>query len=166
MSNKTIKVSLVNHTHWYFSDQDSLVLSDVLFKRALEQLTTHPEASFVLDGQVSVLEDFLKANPDQQAIVSRLSKRGQLKVGPWYTQPDALHIQGESMLRNGMIGTLLSRKYGPRMEVGYLPDTFGFNSQVPVILNQLGLRRFLFWRGIDPDNASRLQYGDDDGTDL
>ncbi|WKF85882.1 glycoside hydrolase family 38 C-terminal domain-containing protein [Lacticaseibacillus pantheris] len=162
MTNKTIRVSLVNHTHWdrewYFSDQDSLVLSDVLFKRALAQLLEHPEASFVLDGQSSVIEDFLDASPDQRKLVTQLSKRGQLKIGPWYTQPDALHIQGESLLRNGMIGTLISRKYGPRMEIGYLPDTFGFNAQVPVILIQLGLNRFLFWRGIDPKKTGGFYF--------
>lgn len=154
MATKSIKVSLVNHTHWdrewYFSDQDSLVLSDVLFTRALNELSAHPEASFVLDGQVSVLEDYLQANPEQRELVTRLTQNGQLKVGPWYTQPDALHLQGESLLRNGMVGALLTRKYGPRMEVGYLPDTFGFNAQMPVILSQLALNRFLFWRGIDP----------------
>lgn len=155
MNARTIKISLVNHTHWdrewYFSDQDSLVLSDVLFKRALEQLENHPEASFVLDGQVSVLEDYIQANPEQLNLVRKLTEDGQLKIGPWYTQPDALHVQGESLLRNGIIGSVLTKKFGPRMKIGYLPDTFGFNAQMPIVLSALELNRFLFWRGIDPN---------------
>jgi alpha-mannosidase len=162
MNVKTIKISLVNHTHWdrewYFSDQDSLVLSDVLFKRALEQLENHPEASFVLDGQVSVLEDYIQANPEQLTLVRKLTANGQLKVGPWYTQPDALHVQGESLLRNGIIGSVLTKKFGPRMEIGYLPDTFGFNAQMPVVLSALELNRFLSWRGIDPNKTGGFYF--------
>jgi Alpha-mannosidase len=148
------KVYLVNHTHWdrewYFSNQDSRVLSDLLFTDAIKELEKHQSASFTLDGQSSIVEDYLKIRPDMQKRVEALIKAGQLIVGPWYTQPDALHISGESLLRNGIIGKLTAQKYGETADIGYLPDTFGFNAQMPVILNELGLDNFIFWRGIDP----------------
>ncbi|GFZ26146.1 glycoside hydrolase family 38 C-terminal domain-containing protein [Lactobacillus corticis] len=146
-------VTIVNHTHWdrewYFSDQDSITLSAILFKNVINELEAHPQATFTLDGQISILTDFLTVEPDMKSRVEKLVNNGQLQIGPWYTQSDALHTQGESILRNGIIGKLLSDRIGKRMEVGYLPDTFGFNSQLPVILNQLGLKNFIFWRGID-----------------
>lgn len=148
------KVYLVNHTHWdrewYFSNQDSRILSDLLFTDAIKELEKHQSASFTLDGQSSIVEDYLKIRPDMQKKIEALIKAGQLIVGPWYTQPDALHISGESLLRNGIIGKLTAQKYGKTADIGYLPDTFGFNAQMPVILNELGLDNFIFWRGIDP----------------
>ena len=146
------QVTIVNHTHWdrewYFSDQDSLVLSSLLFTNTIKELEKHPHASFVLDGQISILSDYLQIIPEMEERVKQLVAKGQLQIGPWYTQPDALHIQGESLLRNGIVGSLLTRHLGQSMPIGYLPDTFGFNAQMPVILRQLGLNRFLFWRGI------------------
>jgi len=147
------KISIVNHTHWdrewYFSAEDSIFLSDKLFTDAINELETHPSASFTLDGQISILDDYLEIRPEMLDRVKKLVNDGQLIIGPWFTQPDALHIKGESLLRNGMIGIQDSKKYGKYLHVGYLPDTFGFNSQMPVILNELGLSSFLFWRGIN-----------------
>ncbi|MQS76429.1 glycoside hydrolase family 38 C-terminal domain-containing protein [Companilactobacillus halodurans] len=148
-----IRVSIVNHTHWdrewYFSSEDSIFLSDKLFTDAIEELEKNQDASFTLDGQISILNDYLEIRPEMTDSVKSLVKRGQLIIGPWFTQPDALHIKGESLIRNGMIGILDSQKYGQYLNVGYLPDTFGFNSQMPVILNHLGISSFIFWRGLD-----------------
>lgn len=156
------QVTIVNHTHWdrewYFSDQDSLVLSSLLFTNTIKELEKHPHASFVLDGQISILSDYLQIIPEMEERVKQLVAKGQLQIGPWYTQPDALHIQGESLLRNGIVGSLLTRHLGQSMPIGYLPDTFGFNAQMPVILRQLGLNRFLFWRGIDPKKVSSFYF--------
>lgn len=155
-------IIIVNHTHWdrewYFSDQDSLVLSSMLFTNAIKELKEHPEASFVLDGQTSILTDYLSIMPSMIEDVKKLVANGQLQIGPWYTQPDALHVQGESLLRNGMIGHLEASRFGHGMNIGYLPDTFGFNAQLPVILNQLGLKKFLFWRGIDPQKTGGFYF--------
>jgi len=161
-SKKKTTVYLVNHTHWdrewYFSGQDSLVLSDVLFTNAIQELEKHPKMSFTLDGQLSIFEDYLNIRPEMTGRVKQLVTTGQLKIGPWYTQPDALHVKGESLLRNGIVGRLEANKIGPTMKVGYLPDTFGFNSQLPVILNDLGLDNFVFWRGINPQKTGGFYF--------
>ncbi len=34
------------------------------------------------------------------------------------------------------------------MKIGYLPDTFGFNAQMPILLKHVGLDNIFFWRGI------------------
>lgn len=153
MKKRKTKVYLVNHTHWdrewYFSEQDSLILSDVLFANVFKELSKNRDAVFVLDGQASILEEYLRIHPEKEKIVKKLNENGQLKIGPWYTQTDALHVQGESILRNGIIGNITSKRIGTPMKIGYLPDTFGFNAQMPMILNHLGLHNFIFWRGIN-----------------
>jgi alpha-mannosidase len=156
------KVYLVNHTHWdrewYFSHQDSLVLSDLLFTDVIDELEKHSEVSFTLDGQLSILDDYLTLYPEKISTIRKLVNEKRLFIGPWFTQPDALHTQGESLLRNGIIGKLMAKKYGPVMDIGYLPDTFGFNCQMPLIISELGIKSFVFWRGIDPAKTKSLYF--------
>ena len=162
MTNNKTKVYLVNHTHWdrewYFSSQDSVILSDLLFTNALKELQAHPEVSFTLDGQLSILDDYVAIHPEKLAQIRQLVATHQLQIGPWYTQPDALHLQGESLFRNGIVGKLSAQRYGDVLPVGYLPDTFGFNSQLPVVLDELGLDSFVFWRGIDPEKTNGFYF--------
>lgn len=147
------KVHIINHTHWdrewYFSSMDSLVLSDQIFTDVIEELQQHPEVSFVLDGQLSILDEYMSLYPEKMKTVKQLIANQQLFIGPWYTQSDANFVGGEAILRNAMIGIFESKKYGKYMPVGYLPDTFGFNAQMPVILNEVGLDNIVTYRGID-----------------
>lgn len=148
---KTAKGYLVNHSHWdrewYFSAMDSIVLSDQIFTDVLDELEKNEKASFCLDGQSSVLEDYLGIYPEKRELVEKLLKNAQLFTGPWYAQTDGLIPSGEAILRNLMIGTRDANRMGKSMPIGYLPDTFGFNAQFPTILQHAGLDNILFWRG-------------------
>lgn len=147
-----VKAYFVNHTHWdrewYFTTQDAQVLSDQLFTEVLDELEQHPEANFTLDGQMSIVDDYVEIHPEAQARIHALVERKQLFIGPWYTQTDALIPNAESLLRNLIIGIFDARaNYGEPMMLGYLPDSFGFNANLPMILNQVGIHDFLSWRG-------------------
>ncbi|EJF00655.1 alpha-mannosidase [Liquorilactobacillus mali] len=147
-----VKAYLVNHTHWdrewYFTVMDSQVLADQVFTEILDELETHPEANFCLDGQTSILDEYVDTHPENLERIRKLVKEDRLFVGPWYTQTDALIPDAESILRNLYIGiSEATEKYGKAMMVGYLPDTFGFNAQMPMLLNQVGIDSILFWRG-------------------
>lgn len=147
-----VKAHIVNHTHWdrewYFTSADALVLSEQLFTEVIEELQAHPEANFVLDGQLSILDDYVALYPEKMDDIKKLIADKQLFIGPWFTQTDAFFAHGESILRNAMIGIFDSKKYGDYMEIGYLPDTFGFNAQMPTLLAQAGFDNIIFWRGI------------------
>lgn len=146
------QTNLVNHTHWdrewYFTTMDALVLSDQLFTEVLDELETHKDANFCLDGQISVVDEYAEIHPEAKRRIQKLVKEGRLFVGPWYTQTDALIPDSESIIRNLVIGINDTKeKYGQPMMVGYLPDTFGFNAQLPTLLHQVGIDNFVFWRG-------------------
>ena len=147
-----VKAYFVNHTHWdrewYFTTQDAQVLSDQLFTQVLDELEDHPEANFTLDGQMSIVDEYVEIHPEAKERIHRLVNRKQLFIGPWYTQTDAMVPSAESLLRNLIIGIIDAREnYGEPMMLGYLPDTFGFNANLPMILNQVGIHDFLSWRG-------------------
>lgn len=147
------KIHLVNHTHWdrewYFTLQDSLVLSDIVFSKVINELENNPNMKFEIDGQASVVEEYLRCNPNDIGRVKKLIENKQLFIGPWYTQTDCLLVTDESILKNLLIGIREANKMGGSSMCGYLPDTFGFNAQLPTLLNHAGINNFFSWRGID-----------------
>ena len=145
---------LVNHTHWdrewYFSIMDEQVLGEQLFTEVLDELEAHPTANFCLDGQVSIVDEYVAIHPEAKARIQRLVNEGRLFIGPWYTQTDALMPTAESIIRNLIIGIKDTEgNYGKPMMIGYLPDSFGFNAQMPTLLRQVGIDNMVFWRGIN-----------------
>ncbi|MDN6631348.1 MAG: alpha-mannosidase, partial [Staphylococcus equorum] len=158
-----VKTHIVQHTHWdrewYFTKEDAIVLSDQVFTEVLHELERNPEANFCLDGQTSIVDEYLEIHPEKLATIQQLVAEKRLFVGPWYAQTDALYVDAESILRNLTIGiTDTINKYGEPMKVGYLPDTFGFNAQLPTLLNHSGIDNFIFWRGMDFNKISPSPY--------
>ena len=117
-----IKAHIVNHTHWdrewYFTSGDALVLSEQLFTDVIDELERNPDVSFVLDGQLSILDDYVQLHKEKIEIIKKLIKEDRLHIGPWFTQTDAFFARGESILRNLMIGIFESKKYGKYMKIG------------------------------------------------
>lgn len=114
----------------------------------MEMLENNPEYPyFVMDGQTAVLEDYLSVKPENKERLTRLIRQGKLIIGPWYTQTDEMVVGGESMVRNLLYGKMDCEELGPRMMIGYLPDSFGQTARLPQILNGFGIDRCMFWRG-------------------
>ena len=158
-----VTAHLVQHTHWdrewYFSTEDEQVLADQVFTEVLDELERNPQANFCLDGQSSIVDEYVALNPHELPRIRKLVAEGRLFLGPWYTQTDGLLVGDESMLRNLLIGTTsIRRAYGEPMMIGYLPDTFGFNAQMPTILAHAGIDSFLAYRGIDLDETGGSPY--------
>lgn len=148
------KINIVAHTHWdrewYFSQDDSKLLSVYNFEYVLDTLENNKDfTSFCLDGQTSIIEDYLEFKPENKQRIINLVKNNKLEIGPWYTQTDSFYVQGESYLRNLYFGIKFSNELGGVMNIGYLPDTFGHNIQTPEIMKGFGLNSILFWRGYD-----------------
>ena len=150
--NRTIHI--VSHTHWdrewYFSTCDSLVLLDPTINDILLELEQNKQVNFCLDGQVSILEDYLKLYPQKLSHIQKLVKEKRLFIGPWYTQSDTQLVGGQSIVGNLYYGIYRSLQLvKDYMKIGYLPDTFGFCNQMPMIMQQFNIDSMIFWRGVD-----------------
>ena len=134
MSPYTILV--VSHTHW---DREWYVPFEVLrfgLVRVMDQVIDDLERdtelrTFLLDGQVILLEDYLDIRPEQESRLRALTQAGRLIVGPWYIQPDENLVSAEALVRNLLKGFRDGARFGPVMKQGYIPDTFGHISQLP-----------------------------------
>src|SRR5699024_995753 len=90
----------------------------------LEALETGIIDYYMLDGQMSIVEDYLHIHPENQERIKLLVQEGKLKIGPWYTQSDQMIIRGESLVRNLQIGIELGDRLGGADRLGYIPDAF------------------------------------------
>lgn len=56
-------------------------------------------------------------------------------------------VGAESITRNLLLGQADCDEIGPRMAVGYVPDSFGQSAQLPMFLNQFAIDHAVIWRG-------------------
>ncbi|WDH75450.1 glycoside hydrolase family 38 C-terminal domain-containing protein [Exiguobacterium marinum] len=149
-------VHVVPHSHWdrewYFTIEDSNVLLVENLDRLLDVLEGDPTyVSYVFDGQVSIVEEYLKIRPEERDRMKRFITERRLFVGPWYTQTDTLLVNRESIIRNLLYGTRIAKAMGHSMNVGYLPDIFGQNAYLPSFFKDFGIDYSVLQRGIYHD---------------
>lgn len=163
-------IHVVPHFHWdrewYFTAEESKILLVNDMEEILTMLETNPDYPyFIMDGQTAVLEDYLSVKPENRQRIKELVQQGKLIIGPWYTQTDEMVVGGESIVRNLLYGKLDCEEFGDKMDIGYLPDSFGQSARLPQILNGFGIKRCMFWRGtserMGSDKTEFFWEGDD-----
>ncbi|MFW6119759.1 MAG: glycosyl hydrolase-related protein [Petrotogales bacterium] len=157
MKSKKGKVFVISHTHWdrewYQPFQKFRYRLAEMIDELIEILEKDENyRCFNLDGQTVVLEDYLDIKPENKGKIIHFVKSKRLGIGPWYVQMDQFLVDGESIVRNLMYGKDLSEEFGGIQSLGYLPDSFGHNSQIPQILRNFGIETCLLWRGISGDD--------------
>lgn len=166
------QVHIVPHMHWdrewYFSAEESKILLINNMEEIMERLENDPDyPTYTLDGQTSVLEDYLTMMPQNKERLKKLVQDGRLIIGPWYTQTDEMVVGGESIVRNLLYGHKDCQEFGSCMNIGYLPDSFGQSGQMPMILNGFDIHRSMFWRGTSErmgTDKTEFYWQSDDGS--
>ena len=158
-----ININIIPHTHWdkewYFTSSRSLIYSLKDFDEIIEVLETNSDFKcFHLDGQLSIIEEYLELHPYKLNQLINLVQNGKLIIGPWYTQPDTLVISGENLLKNLELGIDYAKKFGKYQSIGYLPDSFGMSSQMPQIYKNFNLSFAFFRRGIAKNLVNNREF--------
>lgn len=169
MGKEKKRIHAVLHTHWdrewYFTDTEAQVLFAYHMDEVIEALERGAIDHYLLDGQMSIVEDYLSVFPEKRECIRELVQSGKLSVGPWYIQMDEFLASGESCLRNLELGTGLGNALGRCMNVGYLPDSFGQSKDLPKMLNGFGIDTFVFWRGFyNPNGFREFLWKAEDGS--
>ncbi len=150
---------VVSHTHWDREwhlpfERFRIALVEVI-DRVLDLLENNPSYKyFMLDGQTIVIDDYLEIKPGAEVRLRRLVKKGKLSIGPWYVLADMFLPSGEALIRNLLLGKEISERMGGRTNCGYLPDVFGFSSQIPQILRGFNLDNAQIYRGVGSNITS------------
>jgi len=154
---------VITHTHWdrewYFTKEETKVLLHQHILDLFAFLEKNPKAIYVLDGQSVMIDDFLQVAPEYKIELTKYIQSGNILVGPWYTQTDLMLVRGESIIRNLQIGLKTAEKYTQNpMLVGYAPDTFGHNAQMPQIYKAFGIDSTYFWRGVSKQKVKKANF--------
>ena len=125
----------------------------------------YPLRALLLDGQSSLIEDYLALRPDRFDLVEQLVRDGKLWLGPWYVLPHSLLVSGEGLIRNLSLGLRTARLFGPALNTAYLPNGSGQPSQLPQLLSGFRLESAVLLRGIT-DQPSEFAWEGPDGSRL
>ena len=153
LNNTSKKLHVITHVHWdpawYLPLEQYRIILCKLMKNLLNILDTQADfLSFMFDGQVSAIDDYLEIFPKDKERLEKHIKSGRLIVGPWYIQPEEFMISGESHIRNLQLGHKRGTELGGVMPVSYLCDMVGHIAQMPQIVKGFGIEYFVGWRGI------------------
>ncbi len=159
---------VISHTHWdrewYRTFQQFRLRLIQLVDGLLEILEKDPEFKyFMLDGQTIVLDDYLLMRPEKEQILREHIQQGRIVIGPWHILPDMFLVGPEAHIRNLLEGERTCRKYGSKMLIGYMPDSFGHIAQMPQILQGFGIDVACLWRGVE-DAPAEFWWQSPDGS--
>jgi alpha-mannosidase len=146
---KSSTVNMIGNAHideawnWRYAETISTIIPDT-FKRALDLMDTNPNYRFSQSS--SQLYQWTKEYYPELAVrIDEKVKNGQWEiVGGQVTEPDLNNTNGESMVRQSLYAQNFFRdNYGILPNIGWVPDVFGFNYNMPQILKKSGLDYFV-----------------------
>lgn len=156
---------IISHTHWdrewYMPFEAHRYHLVELFDKLLDTLDNDPSfKSFHLDGQSIVVEDYLEIRPEMRPKIEKYIAEGRLVCGPWYILQDEYLVDGESNVRNMLVGKQVAAEYGKVSDIGYFPDAFGNIGQAPQILRGFGIDCVAFGRGVSECHGDMYDTGE------
>ena len=111
-------------------------------------------------------------NPELWARIRAAVERGQfVPVGGSWVEPDCNLPSGESLVRQFLHGQRwFERELGRRHREFWSPDAFGYAGQLPQILRECGITRFLTqklsWNRFNQPEHHTLMWQGDDGSEV
>ena len=162
----------IPNTHWdrewLYDFQETRMFLVEFMDKLLDIFSEYPEyKSYLLDSQIIPIEDYLEIRPEKKDEVIDRIREGRLQVGPWYTLPEEHLVNGESLIRNLLIGHRLSEYYGGTMKIGYSPFSYGQASQMPQIYKGFDIDTILFYHGVNSGEVpAEFIFEGADGTQI
>jgi mannosylglycerate hydrolase len=157
------KAHIITYTHWdrefrWEFERTRMRLVDCI-DHLLDIMKEKADyKSFLLDGQLTLIEDYLEIRPEKKEEIIDLAQAGRLELGPWYTLADCAPIQGESVVRNILYGIRKSREYGNVLKCGYNVFSFGQISQLPQIYANFGIDTIIFYKHMDSKRSKYHEF--------
>jgi len=167
----THELSAIGHAHidtaWLWPIEETRRKCQRTFATAIALMDAYPDFKFACSQayQYTVIEE---TDPDLFARILAKAKTGQwIPVGGGWVEPDCNLPSGESLCRQFLYGQrYFERTFGARSSLFWNPDVFGYAGQLPQIMREAGMSRFLTqklswnrftapphhsfrWRGID-----------------
>lgn len=143
-----VSVTLDGNAHidaaWLWPWTESVDVVRRTFSTALQLMNEYP--NYVFTQSAAAYNDWLaRKYPDINDEIARRIKEGRWEVvGGMWVEPDLNLPDGESTARSILIGKRwYQQHYGVDVRVGWNPDSFGYNWQLPQIYKKSGIDYFV-----------------------
>ena len=169
------ELSAIGHAHidtaWLWPIAETHRKCTRTFSSQTTYMEDYPEYKFAC-SQAYQYKAMKELNPDLYERIREKVKGGQfVPVGGTWVEPDCNIPSGESLARQFLYGQrYFQQEFGIRCKEFWNPDVFGYNGQLPQIMLQAGISRFLTqklswnrfnkpvfhtftWQGIDGSEA-------------
>ncbi|MGV8996509.1 MAG: alpha-mannosidase [Parvibaculaceae bacterium] len=165
------ELSAIGHAHidtaWLWPIEETHRKCQRSFSTVVTLMDQYPEFKFAC-SQAYQYDVIARLNPDLFARIKEKIANGQwIVIGGSWVEPDCNLPSGESLTRQFLYGQrYFEQTFGTRSTIFWNPDVFGYAGQLPQLMREAGLHRFLtqklswnkytspphhsfHWRGLD-----------------
>jgi alpha-mannosidase len=145
---KQFTVKAVGNSHidmaWLWPETETVEVVRNTFGTVLQLMREYPDFKFT----ASAAQAYVWMEEKYPAIFSEIEQR--VKEGRWeivggmWVEPDLNMPDGESLVRQILYGKrYFKQKFGVDVNIGWNPDSFGYNAQLPQIYKRSGIDYFV-----------------------
>ena len=145
---KQFQVRAVGNAHidmaWLWPWTETVEVVRNTFQSALDLMREYPDFKFTMSS-ARTYEWMEEKYPDLFQQISERVKEGRWEViGGMWVEPDLNMPDGESLTRQILVGKrYFQNKFGVDVKIGWNPDSFGYNWQLPQIYKKSGMDYFV-----------------------
>jgi alpha-mannosidase len=141
-------VRLVGNSHidmaWLWPWTETVEVVRNTFRSVLDLMREYPDFKFTMSS-ARTYEWMQEKYPDLFEEIKQRVKEGRWEViGGMWVEPDLNMPDGESLVRQILVGKrYFEKNFGVDVKIGWNPDSFGYNYQLPQIYKKSGMDYFV-----------------------
>jgi alpha-mannosidase len=145
---KQFTVRAVGNSHidmaWLWPWTETVEVVRNTFQSVLDLMREYPDFKFTMSS-ARTYEWMQEKYPDMFEQIKQRVKEGRWEViGGMWVEPDLNMPDGESLVRQILVGKRYFQKnFGADIRIGWNPDSFGYNWQLPQIYKKSGIDYFV-----------------------
>jgi alpha-mannosidase len=141
-------IRIVGNSHidmaWLWPWTETVEVVRNTFQSVLDLMREYPEFKFTMSS-ARTYEWMQEKYPDLFQQIEKRVKEGRWEIiGGMWVEPDLNMPDGESLVRQILVGKRYFQKnFGVDVKIGWNPDSFGYNYQLPQIYKKSGMDYFV-----------------------
>lgn len=145
---KSYTASMVGNSHidaaWLWDEPETVQTIKSTFSNAIDLMNKNPDYKFT-QSSAQYYKWVQEYYPDLFKEIQDAVKKGQWEItGGQVIEPDNNITSGESLIRQVLYGKDYFRKeFNKDVNIGWIPDSFGFQDQIPQIFKKSGIDYFV-----------------------
>ena len=145
---KQFTIRAVGNSHidmaWLWPWTETVEVVRNTFRSALDLMREYPNFKFTMSS-ARTYEWMEERYPEMFKEIEQRVKEGRWEViGGMWVEPDLNMPAGESLVRQILVGKqYFQQKFGVDVKIGWNPDSFGYNWQLPQIYKKSGMDYFV-----------------------